>query len=212
MTVTYHPDEALLAGYAAGNLEEMTALIVATHLSFCGLCSGDVALLERAGGVLLDGIAPVALAGDALEKALARLDTVETPPAPPVSNDNTPAPLRAYLGRDLSETRWRRMGPRLGYVTLMRCGPLALRLLRGAPGSDTGRHGHRGVEYTLVLRGGFTDETGSYGPGDFQIATPDTRHNPVADAGEDCINLAVTTGRLIFDGLVGRVAGRVFGF
>jgi len=212
MTVTHHPDELLLLGHAAGRLEEATTLIVAAHLNFCDRCRSDVAGLVHAGGVLLDDIAPVALADDALARTLARLDAVDAPPALPVSRDNTPAPLRAWMGRDLSDVRWRRMGPRLGYVNLMRRGPVALRLLRGAPGSDTGRHGHRGVEYTLVLRGGFTDETGSYGPGDFQIATPDTRHNPVADAGEDCINLAVTTGRLIFDGLVGRVAGRVFGF
>jgi putative transcriptional regulator len=212
MTVSHHPDETLLAGYAAGGLDAATALIVGTHLCFCELCRADVALLECAGGVLLDDVVPVALAGDALAKTLARLDESGTPPAPPVSNDNTPAPLRAWLGRDLSQVRWRRMGPRLGYVTLMRRGPVALRLLRGAPGSDTGRHSHRGTEYTLVLRGGFTDETGSYGPGDFQTASLDTRHNPVADEGEDCINLSLTTGRLVFTGPLARVVGRLFGF
>ena len=81
-----------------------------------------------------------------------------------------------------------------------------------APVSDTGLHSHRGMEYTLVLRGGFTDETGSYGPGDFQVASPDVKHNPVADDGEDCVNLSVTTDRLAFDGLVQRVVGRLFGF
>ena len=68
------------------------------------------------------------------------------------------------------------------------------------------------MEYTLVLRGGFTDETGSYGPGDFQVASPDTMHNPVVDDGADCVNLSVTIGRLAFDGLVQRVVGRLFGF
>jgi putative transcriptional regulator len=212
MTVRHHPDETLLLGHATGGLDAALSLIVASHLSFCSQCRADVALFERGGGALLDDIAPVALAGDALARTLARLDTAYAPPAILPSNDNTPAPLRAFLGRDLSGVRWRKLGPHLGYVTLMRRGPLALRLLRGAPGSDVGRHSHRGMEYTLVLRGGFTDETGSYGPGDFQTASPDVKHNPLADHGEDCINLAVTTERLAFDGLVQRVVGRLFGF
>jgi len=212
MTARHHPDEALLLAHAAGGLDAAMSLIVATHLSFCGRCRADVALLECGGGALLHDLTPSALAGDALTKTLARLDTAYVPPAIPPSNDNTPAPLRVLLGRDLSGVRWRKMGPRLGYVNLMRRGPVALRLLRGAPGSDVGRHSHRGMEYTLVLRGGFTDETGSYGPGDFQAASPDVRHNPVADHDEDCINLAVTTERLVFDGLVQRVVGRLFGF
>jgi putative transcriptional regulator len=212
MTVAHHPDETLLLGYAAGRLDAALSLVIATHLNFCGRCRDDAALLEHAGGILLDGLAPVALAADAREKTLARLDTIDIPPTALASNDNTPAHLRAWLGRDLSEVRWRRMGPRLGYLNLMRRGSVALRLLRGAPGSETGRHSHRGMEYTLVLRGGFTDETGSYGPGDFQAAFPNTTHNPVADEGEDCINLSVTTGRLVFSGLVERFVGRLLGF
>ena len=104
------------------------------------------------------------------------------------------------------------MGPNLGYVNLYRQGPVAVRLLRGAPGTDTGRHSHHGMEYTLVLRGGYTDATGSYGPGDLQMASGELRHNPVADPEEDCINLSVTTGRLDFDNLFQKIAARLFGF
>ena len=104
------------------------------------------------------------------------------------------------------------MGPNLGYVNLYRQGPVAVRLLRGAPGTDTGRHSHHGMEYTLVLRGGYTDATGSYGPGDLQVASAEVRHNPVADPGEDCINLCVTTGRLNFDNALQKIVARLFGF
>ncbi|HEY5348005.1 MAG TPA: cupin domain-containing protein [Rhizomicrobium sp.] len=73
-------------------------------------------------------------------------------------------------------------------------------------------HTHRSLEYTQVLRGGFTDATGSYGAGDFQMAAGDIRHDPIADFDGDCINLAVTTGTLRFDGLVQKIVGRLFGF
>jgi putative transcriptional regulator len=108
--------------------------------------------------------------------------------------------------------RWRPMGPHLGYRTLYRKGDLALRLLRGSPGSDVGSHSHRGQEFTLVLKGGFSDETGAYGPGDFQCADDGVTHNPVADPGEDCINLAVTIGGLRFGSAAQNLVARLFGF
>ena len=211
MTIRHHPEDALLADCAAGSLDSAMSLILATHLSFCTQCREAVSLHERIGGVLLEDLPPVAMSEDALSKTLARLDQ-RVPDVSPASNDNTPAPLRTALGRDLSQVAWRRMGPNLAYVTLARRGPSAVRLLRGAPGTDTGRHSHRGLEYTLVLKGGFTDETGSYGPGDFQCASPEVSHNPIADPGEDCINLAVTTAPLRFEGLAQRIVGRLFGF
>jgi putative transcriptional regulator len=87
-----------------------------------------------------------------------------------------------------------------------------VRLLRGMPGADSGAHRHQGLEYTLVLQGGYTDVTGSYAPGDLQVMEMGERHNPVADPGEDCINLAVTTGRLKFDSLIQKIAAPIFGF
>jgi len=212
MTPRHHPDDAMLLAHAAGGLDGPMSLILASHLTFCGRCRQQVRRQEQIGGALLEDLPPVAMDEAALDRALAGLDEPFASFAAQPSNDNTPAPLRAALGRDLSQARWRKMGPKLGYVTLYRRGPVAVRLLRGAPGTDVGRHSHAGAEYTLVLRGGYTDETGSYGPGDFQTASGDVRHNPVADSGEDCINLSVTTGPLQFEGLVQKIVARLFGF
>ena len=212
MTVRHHPDETLLLAYAAGSQDVAMALILATHLSLCPHCRALLTVGERIGGALLDGIPPVALADDALARTMARLEAPETPKPMVRSGDGTPAPLRAFLGRDLADVRWRRMGPRLAYATLYRRGPLAMRLLRGAPGTDVGCHTHRGEEFTLVLRGGYTDETGRYGPGDFQAATSELMHNPVADADEDCINLAVTVAGLRFRSRTQTLLARLFGF
>jgi putative transcriptional regulator len=207
--VRHHPANALLLAYAAGAADPAMMLILATHMSFCARCRGLVARAENVGAARLEDIAPVALAPNALDKVLALLGEQD---GRAVSNDNTPAPLREFLGRDLSQMRWRQMGPKLAYVPLYRRGDVAMRLLRGAPGTDVGSHSHRGMEYTQVLAGGFTDTTGQYGPGDFQTATPDLAHNPRADDDGDCINLAVTTGSLTFDGLISSIAAKLFGF
>jgi putative transcriptional regulator len=212
--IAHHPDETLLLDYARGSAGEALGLVVATHLSFCEQCRGAVALMEQMAGSLLDGIAPVLMRDDALNRALAKLETA-TPferPRRAASRDNTPAPLRAYLGGDLRDVRWKAVGPNLSYAPLFQRGPVKVRLLRGTPGTAPGRHSHRGMEYTLVLKGGYTDGSGSYGPGDLQVADADVLHSPVADPGEDCINLAVTTDSLKFDGLLQKVVGPIFGF
>jgi putative transcriptional regulator len=212
--IAHHPDEVLLIAYASGTADEATSLVVATHLHFCADCRVDVGQLETIGGSLLEELAPRQLAAGALEAMLGRLDQVapyERPRRTP-SCDGTPSVLRSYLGGDLRDVRWRRMGPHLSYAPLFRRGPVAARLLRGTPGAQSGTHSHRGAEYTLVLQGGYTDETGSYAPGDLQVMGAGQRHNPVADSGEDCINLAVTTGRLKFDSLIQRIAAPLFGF
>lgn len=208
--IRHHPEEALLLDYASGAADEGLALIVATHLCFCPACHQTVMMAEAMGGALLDAAAP--MRGDALVLALARLDDAAPVAASVPSRDGTPSPLRSLLGGDLSGVRWRAMGPKLGFFNLFRRGQTRVRLLRGLPGADTGSHSHHGCEYTLVLQGGFTDETGSYGPGDFAVATPDVVHNPIADPGEPCINLAVTTAPLKFGALIPRIAARLFGF
>jgi putative transcriptional regulator len=212
--IGHHPDEDLLLAYASGAADEARALVVATHLAFCAPCRDAVTLMEKLGGGLLEAIAPVAVSDGALDRALSKLDAAAPfeRPRRAASRDNTPAPLRHYLGGDLRDVRWRRMGPHLAYAPLFRQGDVKVRLLRGTPGTDAGRHSHRGLEYTLVLQGGYTDHTGSYGPGDLQVADAGVRHSPIADPGEDCINLAVTTAPLAFENLIQKIAGPLFGF
>jgi putative transcriptional regulator len=212
--VAHHPGEELLLAYAGGAADEATSLIVAVHLAYCAACRRQYGEMEALGGSLLQELAPVPLSRGALDAALLKLDAI-TPferPARPVSRDGTPAVLRSYIGGDLRDVRWRQVGPHLSYVPLFRRGGVAARLLRGVPGAQTGDHRHGGLEYTLVLKGGFSDETGRYAPGDLQVMAGDMRHNPVADPGEDCINLAVTTGPLKFESLLQRIVAPLFGF
>ena len=210
----HHPDDALLLSYASGAAEEAVALVIATHLALCARCRDAVAVMEAVGGNLLEELPPVPLAPTAFADTAARLEMAEPFPRPArtLSRDGTPEPLRSYLGGDLAAVRWRRMGPCLAYKPLFRRGRTSIKLLRGAPGAEVGTHTHRGLELTLVLKGGFHDVTGSYGPGDLQVSDGALRHNPVADPGEDCINLAVTTDSLRFENWFQTIAGPLFGF
>jgi putative transcriptional regulator len=57
---------------------------------------------------------------------------------------------------------------------------------------------------TLVLAGGFSDASGHYLKGDVAVADPSVDHRPVADAGADCLCLAVTDAPLRLTGRFGR--------
>ncbi len=212
--IRHHPDDSLLLAYAGGAADEAVSLIVATHMAYCESCRARAAQLEALGGSLLQDLPPAPMSGDALQSVLNKLDEIKPVERPvrPASRDGTPQVLRNYIGSDLRDVRWRRMGPHLSYVPLFRRGAVTARLLRGVPGAETGTHRHGGQEYTLVLKGGFSDVTGSYAPGDLQIMEGEMRHNPVADAGEDCINLAVTTGPLKFENLFRKIVAPLFGF
>ena len=111
MTIKHHPSEDFLLAYAAGDLSEAWSLVIATHLALCPVCRRAVRDAEAIGGALIDDLAPEVLAGDALEKTLARAAVADAAPAAPVSTgDGAPAPklpqpLRDYAGGDVNHLR-----------------------------------------------------------------------------------------------------------
>jgi putative transcriptional regulator len=107
-----------------------------------------------------------------------------------------PRPLRGYLGSTLDSLAWKSRGSgRNAEVDLLAGHPgIRTRLLRIRGGTAVPRHTHEGNELTLVLAGGFSDASGHYLKG----------HRPVADAGADCLCLAVTDAPLRLTGRFGR--------
>lgn len=80
------------------------------------------------------------------------------------------------------------------------------RLLYIPAGVAVPDHGHNGMELTLVLQGAFADEADCFRRGDIEIADEGTEHQPIAQAGLDCICLAVTDAPLKFRGFLPRLA------
>jgi putative transcriptional regulator len=78
-----------------------------------------------------------------------------------------------------------------------------MELVRIEPGKAIPTHAHEGTEYTLVLTGAFRDQHGVFGQGDLAISDARHTHRPVAEPGETCIALIVTTAALRFKGPLG---------
>jgi len=223
MSINHHPSEELLMDYASGAGGEAWSLAIATHLALCPRCRRTVSEMEAVGGGLLDAILPVNVAEDAFDAVLARLDAaaeVEAedvgapPPSPPASKLKPvlPQPLRDYVGGDLEDLPWQRLGLGASQLLILTGnGGTTARLLRIPAGRPVPAHSHRGLEVTLVLVGAFSDATGQYGKGDFQEADESLEHQPHAAPGEDCICLAVTDAPLRFKSIAARLAQPLLG-
>jgi putative transcriptional regulator len=209
MSVTHRIGDEWIMDYAAGALSEGAALMVASHLSFLPEARAELAVAEAVGGALLDGLEPDALAPDALDRMLASLDAAEPsePAAEHLAGSSVlPPALHRWLGRDVDDLDWSFLGPGMRKVKLWRGGnDERLWMLRARPGARIPKHGHRGIELVLVLKGSFTDPTGTFHIGDIEEADDTGAHGLVIGGEDECICLALTQGPIRFYGWIARL-------
>lgn len=213
-SINHHLTDQLLMGYSAGSLPEAFNLVVATHVSLCDECRARMHEYDAVGGVLMDEAGIEAVSDDCLAATMALIAAApaEAKPAPaPAVSSIFPTPLRDYVGGDLDAVEWRRIGGGVSQAILQTSDEATVRLLRIPAGVAVPDHGHGGMELTLVLQGAFRDETDRFGPGDIEVANEEMVHQPVAEAGLDCICLSATDAPLRFSGILPRMAQRVFG-
>ncbi|MCI4644506.1 MAG: ChrR family anti-sigma-E factor, partial [Hyphomonadaceae bacterium] len=192
----------LYSAYAAGALDPAFALLVETQAALRSDVRNAVTVSEAIAGAALEQTAPVALPDGALDRALAHLDAVEASVEPDLdavqqaasSLDELlalPEPLRETALLAAGEKGWSFAGPGLRRLSLNISEMAEAELFRIEPGAAVPRHTHEATEFTLVIQGGFSDDTGSFGPGDLAVKGPADTHMPVGDEDGVCIVLAV---------------------
>ena len=219
MKIHHHPSDELLLDYATGALGEAWSLAVATHLALCPDCRRTVSEIEALGGGMLDGITPEPLKAAAFDAVMAQLESASertVTPHPAASRAAEipilPEPLRSYVGGDVGNLPWKRLGRGAYHLPIATGGDGATaRLLRIPAGRPVPTHSHSGLELTLVLCGAFSDITGDYRRGDLQEADDSLEHQPHAAPGDNCICLAVTEAPLRFRSLAARLVQPLLG-
>lgn len=214
--IQHHPGDDLLVALAAGQLPAAPALVLSSHVEGCPQCQAQLRVLEAVGGAWLDDAAPAPLHGDALARTLQAIDAPRAAPAAVPVRGLPPLPAGAHWPRALAGcriTRWRWMAPGMRYarVRLPRDPDANVVLLRIAAGMYLAQHTHSDREFTQVLHGSFHDGRAQFGPGDFDATDGQVHHQPVVQAGSECICLASIEGRLEFDGWFARTLGAVVG-
>jgi len=195
--IKHHPTDETLVAYASGTLDEARRLIVAMHLSRCGVCKGEVARYEAIGGALLEQAPVVALKPGALEAALR---SIEQDSALDLTDGTDP--LWEY---ELGPWRWVGPGVRQRVVSVPEVGGMKVFMLKAAPGTKLPHHKHAGYEWTCVLEGAFEHEFGRYGPGDFDEADETMEHRPTVCEGEACICIVALQGNIHLQSRLGRL-------
>ena len=203
--------DALLLDYATGALSLPLEVLVETHLAMNEESAKTMNMLMKLGGVLLEDSDPVSLSEGALENVLKAIEQDEGKQPDTskrkIDTDSAllPRPIADYLP-DRNDSAWRRIG-----IGLFECDVVfdndqgRAKFYRISPGISIPSHTHTGTEVTLVLQGGFTDETGNYGAGDIAVQEEGGEHKPVADNDGECVVFAVNQGDIRLTGPIGRV-------
>lgn len=205
------PLDALLASYAAGALPEPLHVLVGSHIDLNPQSARFVGELEGLAGDELQRQAPAFLPSrDRMLDAIMSGKESAAPAAPAIDDPVFTPTLRRYLGFGSDQVKWRRVMPGVRECVLHDQDGVEAKLYAIKAGRRMPSHTHEGQEFTLVLKGGFSDVSGHYMRGDVAVADEDLDHRPVADEGEDCICFAVTDAPLKLTGPVGKFVQSLF--
>jgi putative transcriptional regulator len=204
------------SAYAAGCLDPAFALMVETQATLRPDVTRAIARAETIAGVFFDTEAASDLSAGAADKALAMIDAWEANEKPTRKAVNLagdaleellalPEPLREEALEACGSSGWKNLTPGVRRLKLDVSSEAEVELYRIEPGRTVPKHSHNGSEFTLVVSGGFTDETGSFGPGDVSVKGPEDTHQPTGDMDGVCFALAVHEGGLRFTGMMGVV-------
>jgi putative transcriptional regulator len=190
--ISHHPDTHLLVEFANGSCDWALAILVNTHLDHCRHCRHQIQQLEQFGAVLLTSGPQAPVDDTCLEKLWRRIDEFPTPTPPTPAAISAPSQdLPALLQRLINpHARWQKISKHLKQQRL-KTGQdkyeVALQSIKS--GGQVSTHDHRGMEYTVVLQGSFSDADGIYCTGDFVQRQPGQIHKPTASQNEDCLCL-----------------------
>ncbi|WP_169711795.1 ChrR family anti-sigma-E factor [Henriciella litoralis] len=204
----------LYSAYAAGRLSTAFRLLVQTQMALRADVRRDIEQAEAISGAFFEAEERETLSPNAFETALKRIDaldegTADQLHAAHLANERLtelmrlPEPLREKALEACAQSGWRRLTSGVSRLEISNQGTTHSHLYRIKPGASVPQHTHHGDELTLVLEGGFTDETGSYGPGDISLQTSQDTHQPVADDDGICLVYAVSDGGMKFKGALG---------
>ena len=216
MTIRHHPGDTTLISYAAGGLPVAIAGLVACHASMCAECHTKIRRLKIVGALLLEAIEAEPVTEAEVDRAAARFAernvlpfTRVQPPADPL----LPDPLAHYLGMTSDEIPWKTLVKGLQqYRVKLPKGAGEIRLLKARPKLTFLKHGHRGMELTMVLTGAYRDETGEYRRGDVSDLAEDIEHQPKVLSGEECVCIIASERPARYTDLLSRLLQPIMGF
>ena len=127
------------------------------------------------------------------DKVMAQIDNLpeQTQNPKPARSNYYPALVEQLIENTGEELSWRKMSPSVD-VARLKTGQsdYEVALHKICAGGKTPKHGHSGREFTVVLKGSFSDENAVYTEGDFLLKEAGDEHQPMGAQNGECICLS----------------------
>jgi len=190
-STNFHPTDSMLIEFSAGSLGVAPSICVSAHLHFCASCRAQLKRLDQVGGQLLGASNSFAVDDDAFDKLMEKIVRAEEPVAQENSNRKMPFSVNKLLSKALVKDSWQRLTSSVA-IARFRTGQeeFEVALHKIFAGGKTPKHDHHGLEYTVVLKGSFSDEHAVYREGDFLVRKPGDVHQPMGANNGECICLS----------------------
>jgi len=191
-STNHHPDENMLIEFSAGTLDTAAAICVSAHLHFCSSCRAKLLRLDQVGSQLMSQAEPEKVADDAFAQVMEKIDSDDNPaPKEAKFNGDMPFSVNKLMGTSLINKNWKRLSSSVD-VARFKTGQsdFEVALHKICAGGKTPKHDHEGLEYTVVLKGSFSDENAVYREGDFLMRQPGDVHQPMGAQNGECICLS----------------------
>lgn len=210
--MSYHPSEKMLRAYVEGELDAGNSFAIATHVEICPQCQKLCAQFEEQAGEAL--CASTIKDCDDLSAMLDKIVALEEDPEPfkfnrknrTINLKDKQFKLPLSLSRFVDNIgEWKSYGGKVFSAEIELGEEARINLLYISEDVQIPQHTHKGLESTLVLHGGFSDEDGHYEVGDYMLKDASVKHSPYTKKGEDCLCLTVLTEPLLFTQGVARV-------
>ena len=190
------PSAEMLIEFSAGTLETAASICVSAHLHYCKKCRSELLKLNEIGSQLMAQSVPAQV--DNTESLLATvIDKIDQLPEPEVSKVNQrtggelPQAVEKMIDAAPQPPVWRRLSKSLDVKRLISGqNRFEVALHKIHAGGKTPQHDHHGTEYTVVLKGSFSDEHSVYSEGDFIVRKPGDIHQPMGAKNGECICLS----------------------
>jgi len=149
--------------------------------------------LDQVASQLMTEAEPQTIDEDLFDAVMSKIDALPEAPTKVETEEKSDFPLTVtkLINETESAPNWRRMSSSVD-VARVRTGQnkYEVALHRICAGGKTPHHGHNGTEFTVVLKGSFSDEQAVYSEGDFLLRGPGDKHQPMGAQNGECICLS----------------------
>ena len=192
-SIKHHPSRTMLVDFSAGNLGTAESICVSAHLHFCDQCRNELMRLDQVASQLMTEAEPQTIDEDLFDSVMSKIDALPEGPTKVEIEEKSDFPhtVAKLINETESAPKWRRMSSSVD-VARFQTGQnkFEVALHRICAGGKTPHHGHNGTEFTVVLKGSFSDEQAVYSEGDFLLRGPGDEHQPMGAQNGECICLS----------------------